>query len=590
VLLFLLRGDSLADKFRPNKNRTHTVLSTLRIRNLALVAELTLELPGGLIAVTGETGAGKSILIGALNLALGQRADRTWIRSGADGCTVEAVFDVGALGAGFAAFLEERGIDAASDGQLVVKRTFTMAGANRQFVNGTPTTLAVLAEVGDWLVDIHGPHEHQSLLAPAHQLAILDAYGDLGAAVEAVRGWVGRRTELAREKTTLVVDEQAYAQQLDLLRFQVQEIEAAHLGPGEEAELVAEHRRASNAARLLELSQGALNMLAEDEVSVLGQTGSVSRTLHELARLDPAAAALHTVLEQAVGTLRDLQADLRRYTDRVEVDPGRLQGLEERLALIQSLERKYGNTVPDVIAFGAEARRKLEQLESRDAELSRINAALAEADREAWRVATELSARRRELMPRLARAVSRHLADLGFRQSQFVIDHTALPACAEDGTGAGSSGMRLGATGMDRVEYQFAPNPGEPLRPLREIASSGELARVMLALKTVLAAQDKIPVLVFDEVDANVGGETARVVGEKLRDIARHRQVLCITHLAPVAAAAAAHFVVTKATAGGRTVSSIQRLDRAGQVTELARMMGGQTDAARRHAAALLGD
>lgn len=564
------------------------MLSTLHIRNLALVSELTLELPEGLVAITGETGAGKSILIGALNLALGVRADRGWIRGGADSCTVEAVFDVRSLGAAFRAAMENRGIEIGDDGQLVLKRTFTVAGANRQFVNGTPTTLAVLAEIGDGLVDIHGPHEHQSLLCPATQLAILDAYGDLAADVAKVADGVERQAALRREKEALVVDERAYAQQLDLLRFQVHEIESARLVPDEEEGLVAEHRRVSNAARLLELGQAALELVAESDVSVLNQTAALSRSLQELGRLDPAAGPLRDALDQAAATLRELQADLRRYVDRIELDPTRLSALEDRLGLIQALERKYGSTLAETIQFGVEARRRLEQLEHRDAELTRLNEALSQADAELWDAATRLSARRRELIPRLARAVTRHLSDLGFRQSQFTIAQSVSTRAPDAARDPANAGPRPSATGIDRIDYLFAPNPGEPLRPLRDIASSGELARVMLALKTVLAVQDRIPVLVFDEVDANVGGETARVVGERLRDIARRRQVLCITHLAPVAAAAAAHFVVTKESVSGRTLSSIRRLDRAGQVTELARMLGGQTDASRRHAQALL--
>lgn len=557
------------------------MLTTLRIKNLALVADLTLELEPGLNVITGETGAGKSILLGALNLVLGERADRTWIRAGADSCSVEALFDVSRLQAPLPRFLEENGLEACEDGQLLLKRVFTHAGSNRQFINGSPTTLATLAAVGQWLVDIHGPHEHQSLLHPGRQLDILDAFGGLGPDREAFAAQVRQRAALEAEKAALIVDEQTYARQLDLLRFQTGEIEAAKLQPDEESRIEAEHRRASNAARLLELSQTALALLNEADDSLLARAGALGRTLQELQRLDPGAAGWRTSHEQAVAGLRELVGELSHYADRLEIDPARLGELEERLNLIHSLKRKYGATLADVITFGEEARRRLQALEQHDAELGRLQAALHRNAAELLRLGRELSARRRKLIPRLNKAVIAQLHALGFRQSQFdvaLISDSTLP----------ENGGAISPSGLDRIEFQFAPNPGEPGRPLRTIASSGELARVMLALKTVLAAEDEVPVLVFDEVDANVGGETARAVGEKMLQIAGQRQVICITHLAPVAALGQAHFVVNKELKGDRTISTVSRLDRKARITELARMLGGQDDAIRKHAAALL--
>jgi DNA repair protein RecN (Recombination protein N) len=559
------------------------MLTTLRIKNLALVADLTLELQPGYNVITGETGAGKSILIGALNLVLGERADRTLIRSGSEGCAVEAVFDVARLKAPLKSFLEENGLEPCEDHQLVLKRAFSSAGTNRQFINGSPTTLNVLAALGEWLVDIHGPHEHQSLLHPARQLAILDAFGGLDGEREAFGGLVRRRAALEAEKAALVVDEKTYAQQLDLLRFQADEISAARLQPEEEMQVEQEHRRASNAAKLLQLSQAALGLLSENETSLLTQAGGIGRTLQELQRVDASAAPLLTLHEQAVSVLRDLQAELSHYSDKVDIDPARLQQLEERLNLFHSLKHKYGATLAEVIAFGEEARRKLQSLEQRDAELGRLNAELVKLDAELWRAGQALSARRRKVIPQLSKAVSKQLADLGFKQSRLDISLTTL--AQSDFT---QHAPRNTHHGLDTIEFQFAPNPGEPARPLRAIASSGELARVMLALKTVLAAEDQIPVLVFDEVDANVGGETANAVGEKMQQIAQKRQVLCITHLPQVAAPASAHFVAAKQTKAGRTTSEISLLSPKDRVTELTRMLGGQTEAARKHAEALL--
>lgn len=583
------------------------MLTTLRIKNLALVSDLTLELQPGCNVITGETGAGKSVILGALNLVLGQRADRSLIRSGSDSCSVEACFDVGVQASACSRgtlkrelqrFFDENGLEPCEDGQLVLKRTFTMAGTNRQFVNGSATTLNVLAEIGEWLVDMHGPHDHQSLLHPAKQLAILDAFGGLEPLRAQFGELVSQRAKLDEEKSALIVDEKTYAQQLDLLRFQVQEIEAARLQPDEEEQLTQEHNRASNAARLLQLSQAALDVLSESENSLLTQAGVIGRALQELHRVDAGATALVELHEQGVSTLRDLQTELSRYADKVDLDPARLAELDERLNLIHSLKRKYGANLAEVIAFGVEAKQKLQALESRDAELARLNAALTKLDAELKKVGNKLTAERKKVIPQLAKAAAKQLADLGFKQSKFdieIITDTSLtpgaqsPQRNEKGSAEPLRPSRpLREAGFDEIEFQFSPNVGEPLKALRAIASSGEMARVMLALKTVLAAQDEIPVLVFDEVDANVGGETANAVGEKMKQIAAKRQVFCITHLPQVAAPADAHYVVTKQVKDGRTISEITLLDKKSRVTELARMLGGQSDEARKHAEALL--
>jgi DNA repair protein RecN (Recombination protein N) len=550
------------------------MLSTLRIKNLALVSDLTLSLQPGYNAITGETGAGKSIIIGALDLLLGERADRSLIRAGSDSCSVEAVFELAAGNASVKSLLDSNGIEPCSENQLILKRVFTAAGANRQFVNGSPTTLQVLAAIGRELVDMHGPHEHQSLLHPARQLDILDAFAGLGPLREKFAALTVRERALEADKAALIVDEKTYAQQLDLLRFQVNEISSAKLLPDEQERLEQEFKRSGNAARLLEFSQAALNLLGEQDDSLLRHAGELGRTLQALQRLDPAAAGLLAAHEQAAGAWGELQSALRRYVDTVEVDPARLSQLEQRLNLINSLRRKYGANTADVIAFGADAEKKLRQLESRDAELARLNGELENLRREMAELAGHLSAQRRKAIPKLSKSAVRQLQDLGFQQSHFDI--------------AISAATGFSPSGMDEVEFQFAPNAGEPSRPLRAIASSGEMSRVMLALKTVLAAEDEIPLLVFDEIDANVGGETAAVVGQKMSQIARRHQVICITHLPAVAASASSHFVVAKRQEEGRTISEITLLDSSGRVQELARMLGGQTEAALRHAAELL--
>jgi len=569
------------------------MLTTLRIKNLALVTDLTLELQPGCNVITGETGAGKSIIIGALDLVLGERADRTLIRSGEESCSVEAVFEVAGLRTPLKKFLEANGLEPCEENQLVLKRTFSANGTNRQFVNGSPTTLNTLAAIGESLVDLHGPHDHQSLLHPAKQLLILDAFGRLEKEREAFGELVRRRATLAAEKSALIVDEKTYAQQLDLLRFQVREIDGAGLQPGEDGQVEQEFNRASNAAKLLQLSQAAIDTLSESEDSLLTQAGAVGRALQELQRVDPGAATLAALHAQAIGTLRELQTGLSRYAEKVDVDPTRLAELEARLDLIHSLKRKYGATPAEIIAFGGAAKQKLQSLESRDAELARLNAGLQKLDADILRAGQKLSDARRKVIPPLAKAVGQQLDDLGFQQSKF--DVAIQPLATEvtrlkstDSQSLLTSAATIKQTGFDEIEFQFAPNPGEPAKSLRAIASSGEMARVMLALKTVLAAEDEIPVLVFDEVDANVGGETAHAVGEKMKQLAAKRQVLCITHLPQVAAPADAHYVVNKEVRNGRTISEIHLLGRKERITELARMLGGQNDAARKHAEALL--
>ena len=557
------------------------MLITLRIKNLALVEDLTWELGPGLHVITGETGAGKSLLIGALELVLGERADRSLLRSGSESATVEAVFDVRDLPEPLDPWLTERGLEPCEEGRLLLKRTVTATGANRQFVNGSPAPLAVLKELGDRLVDIHGPHDHQSLLHPARQLDLVDAHAGLQELRTAFARACAERARLERARTELVMDEAAYARQLDLLRHQVREITEAALQPGEEETLQAAHQRLSNAARLLQLTRAALDVLTESEQSILNQAGVVGRALQELQRLDPQTGDWIEWHSRAVEQWQGLAQELSRYADRLELDPRRLEEVEQRLDLLQGLKRKYGRTVADILAFRDEAARQLATLEQRETELARLQSELAALDRRLRELGAELHARRRAALPGLERAVRRHLEDLGFQQCHFEVRLESQLETAGEGPPPSPAGW-------DRVEFLFAPNPGEPPRPLRAIASSGELARVMLALKTVLAAQDQIPVLVFDEVDANVGGETAHAVGAKMREIAAHRQVLCVTHLAPVAAPATQHWRVQKTVRQGRTYTELTRLDAAGRAEELARMLGGRSEEALRHARSLL--
>ena len=515
------------------------LLSLLRIKNLALVEDLEWELTPGFTAITGETGAGKSIIIGALQLLLGERADKSLIRTGAEACTVEAIF----MGDDFSdlnARLEESGVELCED-ELIVKRTFSLGGSSRHFVNGSPTTLALLKAIGDELVDLHGPHDHQSLLAPERQLALLDGFAHAEEALREYQQSFRRLQSLVAEERALSSAETVREQELDLLRHQVQEIAAAKLEPDEEEEIHARYRLASNSRRLIELATSISRQLSEADNAVLNQLAETQRLLRELEKIDPGLAESSAAHATAVIELTEIARTLDRYAEKLDLDPEQLAQLEERVTLIETLKRKYGGSIPEVIAFGERATERMRKIEGRDAELERLAREIESARKALERAAAVLRKVRQTSAPKLAKNVRQQLVDLGFRQAEF---EARLSPNDEP---------RL--SGTDSLELLFSPNPGEPLKPLRTVASSGEISRVTLAIKSVLALQDAIPLLVFDEIDANVGGEIANAVGAKMGALAARHQVLCITHLPQVAAAAATQFRGHKRGGAGPHVS-----------------------------------
>jgi DNA repair protein RecN (Recombination protein N) len=548
------------------------VLSLLRIKNLALVEELEWELTPGFTAITGETGAGKSIIIGALKLLLGERADKSLIRTGAEACTVEAIF----AGEDFSelnARLEESGIEPCA-GELLVKRTFSLGGSNRQLVNGSPTTLALLKTIGDELVDLHGPHDHQSLLSAERQLALLDGFAHAEPALQEYQECFRRLQSVVAEEQSLSTAEAAREQELDLLRHQVSEIAAARLEPNEEEEIHARYRLASNSQRLIELATSISRQLSESDDAALNRLAETQRLLRELEKIDPGLGESSQAHAAAVIELTEIARTLDRYAEKLDLDPEQLEKLEQRVTLLETLKRKYGGSIPEVIAFGERAAERMCKIEGRDAALERLAADIKKARAALERSAGALRKARAKAAPKLAENVRCNLADLGFRQAEFAAQLTPNDEPRPSGT--------------DSLELLFSPNPGEPLKPLRTVASSGEISRVMLAIKSALAMQDAIPLLVFDEIDANVGGEIANAVGAKMRALAERHQVLCITHLPQVAASAATHFVVTKEVAHGRTFSGLREVKGKARQEEIARMLGGKTESSLRHAASLL--
>lgn len=550
-------------------------LASLRIRNLALVEELLWQPGPGLAAITGETGAGKSILIGALQLLLGERGDKSLIRAGADSCMVEAVFEV-ADSAVLDAWLEEQGTEPCAEGQLLLKRTLASAGAGRQFINGSPSTLAALKALGDRLVDLHGPHDHQSLFSREAQTDVLDAYAgaaDVAAEFSAVHREADR---LRGEAERLLGLESEASLRRELLTHAVEEISAARLSIGEEENLVGRLRAASNSRKLLELSAQLQSILGgEGDGGLREMLAGAVRVGRELARLDPSCGEISAACEEAAERISSLEDAVQRHAGRIDSDPETLQKLEARVDLLQGLKRKYGGTLEAVMARGEQSVRELGEIESRGERLAAVEREIATATGEAARLAAKLTTARTKAAPSLARAVTAELRELGFLRAEFGV---RLEAHQE---------MRAG--GAELAEFEFAPNPGEPSKALRAIASSGEISRVMLAVKSVLAGQDGVPLLVFDEIDANVGGEVAVKVGQKMRGLAGAHQVLCITHLPQVAAAAHRQFAVRKDFDGQRTTTVVEELDEPGRVAELARMLGGQgSDSALAHARSLL--
>jgi DNA repair protein RecN (Recombination protein N) len=547
-------------------------LSLLRIKNLALVEDLEWQLAPGFTAITGETGAGKSIIIGALQLLLGERTDKSLIRTGTESCTVEAIFE----GTGIEELdplLDESGVESGA-GELIVKRSFSTAGANRQFINGSPTTLGVLKNLGDQLVDLHGPHDHQSLLSSERQLRLLDGYAHSGETVDEFAKLYRKLQSLRAEQAALSTAESAREQEIDLLRHQINEITGANLSATEENEIAARYRLASNSKRLLELASSISRRLSEADDAILPQLAETQRLLRDLEKIDPEKSTLAEAHAACIVELSEISRVLGQYAEQLDLDPAQLAALEERVTLFESLKRKYGGSIAEVIAFGERAAERMRKIEGRDAELERLNSEIESALREVDRTGKTLGKMRSKAAPKLAEHIRANLRDLGFRQSEFEVKLTPLDEPR--------------ATGFDAVELLFSPNPGEPLKPLRTIASSGEISRLMLAIKSSLAAQDAIPLLVFDEIDANVGGEIANAVGEKMRTLAADHQVLCITHLPQVAAAAATQFVVTKEVAGGRTHSRLTQVSGKARQEEIARMLGGKTDSGLKHAATLL--
>ncbi len=554
------------------------MLKRLKVDNLAIVEHAEAEFGEGLTVITGETGAGKSVFMGALTLALGARADASAVRDGCREARIEAEFD----GEGVASFLEGQGMPACEDGALLVRRVISASGGSRVWINDSAASVQTLRALGDLLVDIHGPNDRRSLVDEDFQRDTLDRYGkiDLSAYTALWRTLVGlkeRRAEL--EGTVDVADE------MERLRSSIEEIDAAHLTDDDEDALTARHAAAAHAAEIVEAANAATAALTGEGGDPYGGDGAASAadllvsaggSFREMAKYHEVAGEWMDELDRIITSVQELSRTVEDSVSRIDADPDALQALDDRISLVRRLKRKYAcGTVAELLALRERRGVKLADLEDRDEKIRELDVQIVAAGKAVEKAGERLSAARRKVGVRLGSAVTGELRDLGFLKAGFSV---AFELREPD------------ATGCDRVIYRFEPNPGESSRPLAQIASTGEIARVMLAVKAVIAEHDAIPVLVFDEIDSNIGGETGRTVGEKLRTVARHHQVIAITHLPQSAVYGVRHLVVAKTVSGGRTRSAIHEVSGDGRVREVARMLGGEkaTSVVMRHASELL--
>lgn len=553
------------------------MLAQIHITDFALIEDLSIELGNGFNVLTGETGAGKSIIIDAITAVLGERASSDLVRTGADRATVDAAFDLSDSPKALEK-AAELGLDV-EDGVLLLSREIAAGGKSQCRINGRISTLAMLRELTSGLIDVHGQHEHQSLLAADGHLDILDQWCgpdalDLRAKVSEL---YARLRSLNSELERLRSDERERARLLDLYEFQKAEIEAAKLAPGEDEELQSEKIRLANAEKLYEQASEVHEALsgAAREGGAVDMLSAAFTELRAMAALDGSLGPVLQDAETALYAAQQVQDAVRRYRDDIEFNPSRLETVEERLDLIRTLKRKYGDTIEEIVAYGEDVGRKTDDLTHSEERATELTQEIERVEDELLGVARRLSDIRKTCAARFAAAVEAQLAELAMLNTKFDVSFVESAP---------------GVRGIDQVEFVISPNPGEPLKPLAKIASGGEISRVMLALKTVVAGADKVSTLIFDEIDVGIGGMTAQVLGDKLAAVAKEAQVVCVTHLPQIASHADSHFSVEKRVDGGRTIVRIDKVEGDSRVEELSRMLGGAEDstAAIEHAREML--
>lgn len=550
------------------------MLTELRIRNFAIIESLTLPLSGGFNVLSGETGAGKSIIVGALGFLLGERGSSDLIRTGADKGTVEGVFDIDGSKS-IATMIDERGIET-DDGTIVLKREISSNGRGRAWANGSPVTATVLGEIGRALVNLHGQHEAQTLLDAESQRRILDTFGNATAQADSVREAFAELTKIKRDIAQLSSRRADAERRADYLKHVTREIEDAKLIMGESTRLEDEARILENADELRTLASNISSLLSDDDENILERLGHVDRALGSVQRVDPSSAKLQELFDAGFYALDELARAVGDYARKVELDPDRLEMVRRRREVIFDLVKKYGPTLDDVIETGRKSRAELDLVDSGSFDLAQLETRQKAAVETLNTAASRLTSLRSAASKKLAKAVDTVLPDLGMTGGHFTATLNAKSSPDENGA--------------EDVEFKVALNVGHDARPLARVASGGELSRVMLALKTILARADSVPTLVFDEVDAGIGGKVGLQVGDTLRRVAEHHQVFAISHLPQIAARAHNHIVVAKAAKGGVTTADVAVLEGPTRVVEIARMLGGDPDSkvSREHAKELL--
>ncbi|KYH31644.1 DNA repair protein RecN [Neomoorella mulderi] len=551
------------------------MLQELQIENFALIESLQLDLEPGLTVLTGETGAGKSIIVDAVGLLVGARASAEYIRAGSERAVVRGLFQAANI-PGLEEILAGFGMPVEADGSLLLSREISRSGRHSCRVNGRSLTLSMYQTIGQMLVDIHGQHAYQSILRPASQMDLLDGVAGLMELRAQVKELYIAWQNLLNDLAELGGEAAARERQRDLLTYQLKEIAAANLSPGEDAELLQEREILNNAARLAEGAAAIYAALFEEEGrAAYDRISQAAAELEAMAAIDAGLKPWQNLLEAAAAQVEEVARGIRRYGEKLEYDPQRLKQIEERLELIKNLKRKYGADIPAILRYQAEAAAALEGLEQRVARAAALEKEIAAAEARYREAALRLRRQRLEAAQKLAAEITSVLHDLAMPAARVTI------ACTE--------ASRPGPAGMDTITFLFQPNPGEGSRPLAQIASGGEMARVMLACKSILAGVDAVPTLIFDEIDAGVGGAAARSVARTLAAIGQRHQVLCITHSAQLAGVAGQHYRVTKVVQGGRTFTRVEKLQGEARVEELARLLSGEASPiAREHALALL--
>ena len=566
------------------------MLAEIVIRNFAIIEGVSLQLAPGLNTLTGETGAGKSIIVDALSAVLGERTSPEVVRAGESGALIEAFFELDqAIGERLQPLLDREGLTGEYPGYLILSREIRAEGRSVARVNGRATAAATVRQVGELLVDIHGQTEHLSLLRVPEHINFLDRYAHLMPLRSATSALAGELHEVRAEMRSIREDSRSRLRRLERLQYEIEEISAANLLPGEEEELRSERIRLANAEKLLELASAAYEAMyaASGETPAAADlVGQSLAWLTDLERIVPSLAPLRVRSDKLAADLEDIAASLRDYRDTIEYNPHRLEEVEDRLALIGNLRRKYGATIPEVLAYRERAQQELQRLSGGEERLAHLEAKEQSLLNELATLAHDLSQRRQEAAVRLASEVEEQLRDLAMDRAAFRVDFQHREAA--DGLPIEGRRLAFDRTGIDRVEFMLSPNPGEPLRPLARIASGGENSRLMLALKTVLSHADDTGTLIFDEIDAGIGGRLGRVVGQKLAQLAHTHQVVCVTHLPQLAAFADTHLRVSKEVAGERTRTTVTALSGEQRLEELAAMLGGVTPTNLRSAEELL--